>query len=154
MLVYGLIVNCFYEEIRFFALYQLSYNCFWSKSKPNLVTVNWFILLMQMSFYDSFFLLYPLKQYFSKIGTRETFVYQNFSLGKITKVDLQNPLKIVLFYENFNTVVTLDNQLNEIQKSQFFRKFSSYCSHSYWHRFAKSILIYNSLNQQIGLLII
>jgi hypothetical protein len=69
--------------------------------------------------YDSFGFIIPLKQYFSKIGTRETFVYQNFSLGKITKVDLQNPLKIVLFYENFNTVVTLDNQLNEIQKSIF-----------------------------------
>jgi hypothetical protein len=36
---------------------------------------------------------------------------------KITKVDLQNPLKIVLFYESFNSALLLDNQLNEIQKN-------------------------------------
>jgi hypothetical protein len=38
---------------------------------------------------------------------------------KITKVDLQNPLKIVLFYESFNSALLLDNQLNEIQKINF-----------------------------------
>jgi hypothetical protein len=102
-----------------FALYQLSYNCFCQNQNQ--------ILLLKLIHFDAdefwgmilLFFITPLKQYFSKIGTRETFVYQNFSLGKITKVDLQNPLKIVLFYENFNTVVTLDNQLNEIQKSIF-----------------------------------
>ena len=38
--------------------------------------------------------------------------YKNVALGDIYKVDLQNPLQIVLFYKNFNTVVLLDNQLN------------------------------------------
>ena len=41
--------------------------------------------------------------------------YQNVSLGKIKKVDIINPLKIVLFYEDFNSVVFLDNLMNEIQ---------------------------------------
>jgi hypothetical protein len=31
----------------------------------------------------------------------------------------QNPLNIVLFYENFNVVILLDNQLNETQKINF-----------------------------------
>lgn len=48
-----------------------------------------------------------------------TIQYQNVSLGKIKKVDIINPLKVVVFYENFNTIVLLDNQLNEIQKVDF-----------------------------------
>ncbi|MFP5438636.1 MAG: hypothetical protein ACLGH8_12665 [Bacteroidia bacterium] len=39
--------------------------------------------------------------------------YRNVSLGDITRADLQNPLQIVLFYKKFNSVVLLDNQLNE-----------------------------------------
>ena len=45
--------------------------------------------------------------------------YKNVTLGKITKVDLLNPLKVVVFYERFNTAVTLDNQLNETLKINF-----------------------------------
>ncbi len=45
--------------------------------------------------------------------------YQNISLGKIKKIDIINPLKVLVFYENFNTAVLLDNQLNEIQKIDF-----------------------------------
>jgi hypothetical protein len=36
-------------------------------------------------------------------------------LGKITKVDIKT--LYVLFYENFNVVILLDNQLNETQKN-------------------------------------
>ena len=74
--------------------------------------------------YDSFGFYYTLKNdVFSKINQRETLEYKNISLGKITKVDLQNPLKIVLFYEDFNTAVTLDNQLNETQKINFSERY-------------------------------
>jgi hypothetical protein len=45
--------------------------------------------------------------------------YNNFQLGKITSVDILNPLKITLFYENFNTVIVLDNTLNEIRRIDF-----------------------------------
>lgn len=48
-----------------------------------------------------------------------TYQYNNLGLGKITRVDFQNPLQIVVFYKNFNTVVLLDNQLNEIKKIDF-----------------------------------
>src|SRR5690606_23871748 len=44
----------------------------------------------------------------------EKWEYKNLSLGKITLVDLINPLKILVFYQDFNSVVLLDNQLSEI----------------------------------------
>ncbi|MBC8753246.1 hypothetical protein H2O64_01100 [Kordia sp. YSTF-M3] len=45
--------------------------------------------------------------------------YNNFQLGDITSVDILNPLKITLFYEDFNTVIVLDNTLNEIRRIDF-----------------------------------
>ncbi|MFK7049301.1 MULTISPECIES: hypothetical protein [Flavobacterium] len=54
-----------------------------------------------------------------KTKNAEKYQYKNISLGKITRVDLQNPLRILLFFENFNIVIALDNQLNEVQKLDF-----------------------------------
>ncbi|MFK7002423.1 hypothetical protein BWK63_11735 [Flavobacterium covae] len=54
-----------------------------------------------------------------KIKDSEKYQYKNITLGKISKVDLQNPLKILIFFENFNTVIALDNQFNEVLKSDF-----------------------------------
>lgn len=51
-----------------------------------------------------------------KINLVEKFQYQNLSLGNIEKVCLTNPLQIVAFYKDFNTIVLLDNQLNETQQ--------------------------------------
>lgn len=48
-----------------------------------------------------------------------TYDYKNLALGKIHDFAIENPLQIVLFYKNFNTVVLLDKQLNEIQKINF-----------------------------------
>lgn len=63
---------------------------------------------------------YSLKEnVLSKNNSKQHFEYKNISLGKITTVDFQNPLQIVVFYKNFNTVVLLDNQLNEIKKIDF-----------------------------------
>ncbi len=45
--------------------------------------------------------------------------YKNVQLGELTSVDLLNPLEITLFYRDFNTVVQLDNTLNEINKVDF-----------------------------------
>jgi len=45
--------------------------------------------------------------------------YTNFQLGNITSIDILNPLKITLFYEDFNTVIILDNTLNEIKRIDF-----------------------------------
>lgn len=45
--------------------------------------------------------------------------YANFQLGKITTANAFNPLKINLFYQDFNTVIILDNRLAEISKIDF-----------------------------------
>jgi len=55
---------------------------------------------------------------FKKNGS-QIWQYKNLSLGKIVKIDVQNPLKIAVFFEGFNSVVLLDNQLNEIRKIAF-----------------------------------
>ena len=49
-----------------------------------------------------------------KRTTTKTYSYSNIQLGEITSVDIKNPLKISLFYSHFNTVLFLDNQLNEL----------------------------------------
>jgi len=70
--------------------------------------------------YDKFDHLYFVKgNVLFKVKNGESLAYKNLALGQITKVDLQNPLKVIVFYERFNTAVTLDNQLNETLKIDF-----------------------------------
>ena len=45
--------------------------------------------------------------------------YSNVQLGEITSANAFNPLKINVFYKDFNTVVVLDNRLSEIAKINF-----------------------------------
>lgn len=45
--------------------------------------------------------------------------YSNFQLGTIASVNSFNPLKINVFYKDFNTVIILDNRLAEIFKIDF-----------------------------------
>lgn len=56
---------------------------------------------------------------FRKTKDGKSVKYQNVSLGEIYRTDLQNPLQIVLFYRKFNTVVLLDNQLNQTATINF-----------------------------------
>ncbi|MDT0559005.1 hypothetical protein RM697_10120 [Ichthyenterobacterium sp. W332] len=48
-----------------------------------------------------------------------TLTYSNIQLGAISTSDAFNPLKINLFYKDFNTIVILDNRLAEIFKVDF-----------------------------------
>jgi len=54
---------------------------------------------------------------FYKKTTTKTYSYTNTQLGEVSSIDITNPLKIVLFYRDFNTVVILDNRLNELTDS-------------------------------------
>lgn len=70
--------------------------------------------------YDKFDYLYFVKNnVLYKSKNQELFEYKNLPLGQITKVDLLNPLKVIVLYERFNTVITLDSQLNETLKVDF-----------------------------------
>lgn len=53
---------------------------------------------------------------FIKQNKSQKLNYQNLALGNIHSVDYSNPLLIVLFYKDFNYIVLLDQQLNEVQK--------------------------------------
>ena len=64
---------------------------------------------------DGFKNLYYIKNNtLHKKTAKKIFTYTNTQLGEITSVDIKNPLKIILFYRNFNTVLLLDNNLNEL----------------------------------------
>ncbi len=102
--------------------------------------------------YDAFGYSYQItNNVFSKIKGKEIFEYKNVSLGKITKVDLQNPLKIVLFYEDFNSAVLLDNQLNKITEINFSQNATPIVVTAIGMSTQNQLWIYNALNQQIGL---
>lgn len=47
--------------------------------------------------------------------TDEKIEYTNTFLGEISSYDISNPLKILLFYQDYNQLVFLDNQLSEIR---------------------------------------
>jgi hypothetical protein len=86
-----------------------------------------------------------------KVRENEIFEYKNPSLGKITKVDIQNPLKIVLFYEGFNSAVLLDNQLNETHKINFSKNEIPIIVTAIGIASQNQLWVYDGLNQQIGL---
>lgn len=58
------------------------------------------------------------KNIFYKTGEK-SYQFSDIQLGKLTSVDILNPLKIVLFYKDMNTVVLLDDKLNEINRINF-----------------------------------
>ncbi|RZJ79724.1 MAG: hypothetical protein EOO20_26600 [Chryseobacterium sp.] len=69
---------------------------------------------------DAFGYIYTVKDNeFRKEKDGSIQKYKSVSLGEIYSVDLQNPLQIILFYRKFNTVVLLDNQMNEISRINF-----------------------------------
>ncbi len=55
---------------------------------------------------------------FKTAGT-ELFQFKDFQLGTPGEVDLLNPLKITLFYPDYQTALILDNKLNEIHRISF-----------------------------------
>ncbi len=101
---------------------------------------------------DSFGYYYYIKgNVFYKQKGNELFQYKNLSLGKITRVDLQNPLKIVLFYEGFNAVITLDNQLNETLSVNFSKSQNPIVASAAGLASQNRLWIFNSLQMQLGL---
>jgi hypothetical protein len=102
---------------------------------------------------DSFGFYYFIKgNVFYKQKENELYQYKNLSLGKITHVDLQNPLKIVLFYEGFNSVITLDNQLNETATINFSKiQNNPIVTSSAGLASQNRLWIFNSLQMQLGL---
>jgi hypothetical protein len=69
---------------------------------------------------DSYKNLYSIKDMvLYKKGPDGNFTFNDFQLGNLSSVDIINPLKIVLFYADTNTVLLLDNRLNLIERIVF-----------------------------------
>ena len=69
---------------------------------------------------DNFGTIYYLKNnVLYKASNEKTISYNNLQLGDVTSANAFNPLKINLFYKDFNTVIILDNRLAEIYKIDF-----------------------------------
>ncbi len=69
---------------------------------------------------DNYKNIYFLKdRVLHKQGEDGNFVYNALQLGRITSVDIINPLQVVVFFQDTNTVVLLDNKLNEIERISF-----------------------------------
>jgi hypothetical protein len=77
--------------------------------------------------------------------------FQDLSLGDVTKVDILNPLKIIVFYEKFNTVVILDNQMNEMERIHFSEFENPIIATSVGVADQNKLWIFNALNQKITL---
>jgi hypothetical protein len=96
-------------------------------------------------------LYYIENNVFFKKNKLQLWQYKNLSLGKITKIDFQNPLKMVVFYEDFNSVILLDNQLNEIQKITFSKDNSSLIVSAIGIAAQNKLWIFDSSSQKLGL---
>ena len=70
--------------------------------------------------FDNFGTYYELRDAeIIKTSSTTELNYSNVQLGSISTANVFNPLKISLFYENFNTVIVLDNRLAEITLVNF-----------------------------------
>ncbi|MFT3795135.1 hypothetical protein [Flavobacterium sp.] len=102
--------------------------------------------------YDNFGASYFIKDnVFCKKNANRILEYKNLAFGKIKLADIKNPLQMVLFYENFNTAVLLDNQLNETQKINFSQNTVPIVALTTGMASQNRLWIYNSLSQKVGL---
>lgn len=127
-----------------------------SQSKPNVVVADktGAIVLTADVFVgadNSGFYYYIKNNVLFKQKEAQIWQYQNVSLGTISKVDLINSLKIVVFYESFNSVVMLDNQLNEISVIDFSNLPDLIAVRNTGMSGQNSLWIFNTINQQLGL---
>lgn len=88
---------------------------------------------------------------FIKSQEHERWEFKNPNLGRLTRVDLTNPLRILLFYEVYNKVIVLDNQLNETSSINFSTFAEPVLIVALGTAAQNRIWLFNANNQQIGL---
>lgn len=86
-----------------------------------------------------------------KTTLQKTLTYTNLQLGELYTSDAFNPLKIPLFYKDFNTVIILDNRLAEIFRIDF-NELSPYRNVSYISTgFDNTLWLFNQDSQRLEL---
>ena len=102
--------------------------------------------------YDSLGAFYSItNNVLTKQFGEQKWQYKNPQLGKIAKVDLQNPLKIVVFYQDFNTVILVDNQLNETANINLNDSNNPIVPIGIGLAAGNRLWIYNNLTMKVGL---
>jgi len=102
--------------------------------------------------YDSLGAWYTLSEnILTKTTKQGNWEFKLPQLGKIKHVDLQNPLKIIVFFQNFNTVVVLDNQLNLTQKIDLSDNRNPLLALGIGLASGNRLWVYDGLSQKIGL---
>ena len=89
-----------------------------------------------------------------KVKGSEQAGYQRPELGRIARADILNPLLPMLFYRDFNTVVMLDSQLNEVRLVNFTelqQKGLSIVAEAAGIASMNRLWIYDGLARQLGL---
>ncbi|KAB1154308.1 hypothetical protein [Flavobacterium luteum] len=140
--------NLIYLLVLFYAVLLSAQDKKWSLTKRDTIAFH----ADDYIGFDPFGAQYYIKNnVFIKKTKSQIWQYKNLSFGKISNVDIQNPLNIVLFYEDFNTVILLDNQLNETQRINFSENPIPILATATGLAFGNRLWIYNNLSQQIGL---
>lgn len=78
-----------------------------------------------------------------KTGENGNYNYTNLNFGDISKVDISNPLKVLVYYQDFNTIVWLDTNLNEINSPINFNAFFNTPLHYVANAFNNNIWTFN-----------
>jgi hypothetical protein len=84
-----------------------------------------------------------------KKNLNNIFQYKNISLNKITSINFTNPLKVIVFYENFNTCILLDAQFNEILRKNFTNELNDAIVTQIGLASNNRLWLFNSLNNSI-----
>jgi hypothetical protein len=102
--------------------------------------------------FDAFGFQYFIKDNtFIKTNGKDKLEYKKIALGKITRADIRNPLLIVLFYEEFNTAILIDNQLNEVREIKFNDLPTPVVAHAAGLASQNRLWVFDSLTQQLML---
>ena len=100
------------------------------------------------SYNDTF---YIKDQILFKKTSKSIFNFKDFQLGEIYSVDIVNPMNIVVYYQDFNTVVLLDNKLSEIERINFNNIFEFINSSQATLAANTSLWVFNMDSQQLEL---
>lgn len=88
---------------------------------------------------------------FYKKQDQTTLNYNNLQLGELFSANTFNPLKINLFYKDFNTLIVLDNRLSEIFRTDFnaIKNYKNVSHISTGHD--NTVWVFNQNNQKLEL---
>lgn len=106
------------KSIYFFIFFLLTFQLVLAQSLTPVSSVP--IMADRFIGIDTYKNIYSIKdRVLNKQGADGDFLFNDLQLGRITTVDIINPLRIVVFFQDTNTVIMLDNKLSEIERINF-----------------------------------